>query len=121
MFDIKTEISNVNLIYEGEIRLGMQNSFFSDPFYYVIVEPEPFTVELGVINVMSFMNVCADMGDYREEIVCAISFVRGMGERVGSVGCHVQTDRESNVFINFCLSTIEALSSVLICRGYTLS
>jgi hypothetical protein len=97
LFDIKTEISDVNFVFEGKIRFGMHNSFFSDLFYYVIVEHEPFTIELGVINVKSFMNVCADMGDSREEIVRAISFVRGIGEGVEGVWCHVQTDRKSNL------------------------
>ena len=30
----------------------------------MIVEPEPFTVEFGIIYVVSFVDIVADMGDY---------------------------------------------------------
>jgi hypothetical protein len=55
----------------------------------MIVKLEPFTVEFGVIYVMSFMDVCADVGYYGEEIVGAISEVVVIGNCVGGVGRHV--------------------------------
>jgi hypothetical protein len=94
------------------VRFGTEDGFFGDPFYDVIVEGEPFAVEFGIVDVVTFMDVCADVGDDCEEVVCAVSVVGLIGYGVGSVRGHVQCDWESNVFIDFCLSTIKTLTTL---------
>jgi len=79
----------------------------------VVVEGEPFAVEFSVVYVVTFMDVCTDVGDDCEEVVCAVSVVGFIGNGVGSVGSRVQCYRESNMFIHFCLSTIKALTTLV--------
>ena len=98
---------------EGVVRFGTEDGFFGDPFYDVVVEGEPVAVEFGVVYVVTFMDICADVGDDCEEVVCAVSVVELMGDGVRSVGSHVQCYWESNVFIDFCLSTVKALATLV--------
>ena len=94
------------------VRFGTEDGFFGDPFYDVVVEGEPFAVEFGVVYVVTFMDVCADVGDDGEEVVCAVSVVGLVGDGVGGVRGHVQSYWESNVFIDLRLSTIKALTTL---------
>jgi hypothetical protein len=55
----------------------------------MVVEGEPFAVKFCVVYIVSFMDICTDVGDYGEEIVCAVSVVRLVGDGVGSVRGHV--------------------------------
>src|SRR5277367_2465542 len=85
MFNIKTQIStNVSSVREMRrgvgVRFGTEDDFFGDPFYDVVVEGEPFAVEFGVVYVVTFMDVCADVGDDCEEVVCAVSVVGLVGD-----------------------------------------
>lgn len=76
----------------------------------MVIEKEPFAVEFGVVYVVALVDVCADVRDDGEEVVRAVSIVGLIGDGVGGVGSHVQRYRESNVFIDFCLTAIEALN-----------
>ena len=73
MFNIKTQIStnvsSVRGMRKGWVRFGTEDGFFGDPFYDVVVEGEPVAVEFGVVYVVTFMDVCADVGDDCEEVV----------------------------------------------------
>ena len=81
MFNIKAKISKQsNPIDPGRYALERNTSLSADPFYDMIVEKKPFTVEFCVIYVVTFMDICADMGDYCEEVVGTISII-------GFIGC----------------------------------
>jgi len=75
----------------------------------MVIEHEPFAVEFGVVDVVTLVDVCANVGDDCKEIVCAVSIVRSIGDGMGGVGGHIQCYWESNVFVHFCLSTVKAL------------
>ena len=67
----------------------MQDEIFSHPFYDMVVEGEPLTIEFCVVYVVTFMDVCADMGDDCEEVVGTISIIRFLRDCVGCIGSHV--------------------------------
>lgn len=55
----------------------------------MIVKLEPFAVEFGVVYVVSFVDICADVGNDGEEIVGAVPEIVVVGDCMGGVGCHV--------------------------------
>jgi len=75
MFNVKTQISiNVSSARGARrrgwwVRFRTEDCFFGDPFYDVVVEGEPVAVEFGVVYVVTFMDICADVGDDGEEVV----------------------------------------------------
>src|SRR5579859_2006376 len=93
----------------------------------MIVKRKPFTIELCIINVMSLMNICANMRDHGIEIVNTISRVDAFTDTFGSVGCHVKCHWELDVFVYFRLTAVKTLTSeedrflgTLSCRQSTL-
>jgi hypothetical protein len=104
---------------EGSVvRFGSQDLLFGDPLDDMVVEGEPLSIEFGVVDVVPFMYICADMGDDGEEVVGAIPIIGFVGDGVGCVWGHVEGYGKTDVFVYFCLSTIEALP--MLDRGYEL-
>ena len=90
----------------------MEDFIFGDVLDDVIVEGEPFVIEFCVVYVVPFVDICANVGDYGEEIVCAVPIFRFVGngvECVGGIRRHIQSHREADMLIYLSLAAIETL------------
>jgi hypothetical protein len=78
----------------------------------MVVESKPLSIEFSVVDVMPFVYVCADMRDDGEEVVGTIPIIGFVGDGVGCIGSHIERYGEADMFVYFCLSTIEALPTL---------